>query len=490
MRDDPVGGAARPEVRDSVGARRSEGKPVHNPGSLSNPASFRDPSGAVFTRDGVVYRQIHATFAEEWRRFIDSGLYEDLAARRLVVRHEEADLGLALDGRAWRVIRPTQIDFISYPYEWSFSQLKDAALATLTLQEKALAAGMTLKDASAYNIQFVSGKPILIDSLSFETRAPGSPWVAYRQFCQHFLGPLALMAYRDPRCGLLLRDFIDGLPLDLVSRLLPARTRLRLGLAAHVHAQARAQRQGGGAQAARASRVRVSDTGQLALLDSLRRTVDGLRWAPAGTAWASYTTTTSYTPSAARAKAALVRELLADCRAATVWDVGANTGAFSAIAAAEGRQVIALDSDPAAIERLYLRVKSGEVKGVLPLVMDLANPSPALGWDLRERPSLLDRAGDSTVLALALVHHLAIAGNVPLPNVSAFFAALGSELIVEFVPKDDPQTAGLLASRADVFPDYTLDGFKAAFARDFRLVREVAIPESRRVLFSMRRTPA
>ena len=454
---------------------------------LPDPASFRDPSGVVFARDGVVYRQIHAGFAEHWQRFIDSSLYRNLAAARLIVSHEDVDLGLALDKRAWRVIRPQQVDFISYPYEWSFSQLKDAALATLDNQAKALAAGMTLKDASAYNIQFVAGKPILIDSLSFETGVPGTPWVAYRQFCQHFLGPLALMAYRDPRCGLMLRDFIDGLPLDLVSRLLPGRTRFRLGLATHVHAHARAQRRVGEAEAARAGRARVSNTGQLALLDSLRRTIGGLRWEPSGTAWAGYTTTTSYTESAAQAKAALVRELLADCRAGTVWDVGANTGAFSEIAAAEGRQVIALDSDPAAIERLYLRVRSGEPKRVLPLVVDLANPSPALGWHLRERPSLLDRAGDSTVLALALVHHLAIAGNVPLRSMSAFFAALGSELIVEFVPKDDPQTATLLASRVDIFADYTVDGFKAAFASDFKLVREVAIPDSRRILFSMRR---
>lgn len=485
----PAAGAAGPGRIEPSSRTRGAARP-RTDRAYRDAASFRDPSGTVFHRDGVVYRQINEIFAPEWERFLSSGLYEELAGRGLLVRHEEADLGLALDERAWRVIRPARVDFLSYPYEWSFSQLKDAALLTLAVQERAFERGLTLKDASAYNVQFVAGKPILIDSLSFEARTPGTPWAAYRQFCQHFLGPLALMAYRDPRCGLLLREFVDGLPLDLVARLLPFRTRVRLGLAAHVHAHARVQHRGSEADAARASRVRVSDTGQKALLDSLRRTVDGLRWTPAGTAWASYTTRTSYTETAAQTKASLVGELLRDCSSRTVWDVGANTGTFSELAAAAGRQVIALDSDPAAVERLYLRVRSDEVTGVMPLVVDLTNPSPALGWLLRERHSLLERAGEATVLALALVHHLAIANNVPLPEVSEFFAALGSELIVEFVPKDDPQTASLLASRQDVFPDYTLEGFRKAFAPYFDIVREAPIPESRRILFSMRRYQA
>ena len=127
------------------------------------------------------------------------------------------------------VLRPRELPLISYPYEWCFSQLREAALLTLELQRRALAAGMRLKDASAYNIQFDAGRPILIDTLSFEVGDPTQPWPAYRQFCEHFLAPLALMAYRDPRCGLMLRDFIDGIPVDLAARLMPGRTRLRPG---------------------------------------------------------------------------------------------------------------------------------------------------------------------------------------------------------------------------------------------------------------------
>ena len=262
---------------------------------------------------------------------------------------------------AYLVIRPREISFISYPYEWAFSQLKDAALATLVMQERALAHGMSLRDASAYNIQFVDGRPLLIDTLSFEPLQPGAPWPAYRQFCQHFLAPLALMAYRDPRGALLLRDFIDGIPLDLASALLPTRTRLRPGLAMHVHAHARAQRRSRTADDS-AVRARVSESGRLALLDSLRRTVEGLRWTPSDTPWASYTTETSYSPEAAASKAQLVRAFLDRARRGNVWDVGANTGTFSAIAADAGRPVVAMDADPGAVEQMYMLVRSGDCR--------------------------------------------------------------------------------------------------------------------------------
>ena len=191
-------------------------------------------------------------------------------------------MALAASPDAVAVIRPRELPLISYPYEWCFSQLREAALLTLELQRLALAAGLRLKDASAYNIQFDAGRPILIDTLSFEVGDPTEPWPAYRQFCEHFLAPLALIAYRDPRCGLMLRDFIDGIPVDLAARLMPARTRLRPGLLAHLHLHAGAQRrsQAAGPTAEHRPARRMSKTGQEAILDSLRRTVEGLRWQP------------------------------------------------------------------------------------------------------------------------------------------------------------------------------------------------------------------
>ena len=273
-----------------------------------DPASYRDPSGFVFRRDGILYRQVNAPFADDWRAFHDSGLYGALVEERLLVPHESVGTDAAASPGAVDVIRPEPIPFLSFPYEWSVSQLRDAARLTLRAHELALERGMALKDASAFNVQFIGARPILIDSLSFERTDEGAPWVAYRQFCEHFLGPLALMAYGDARAALLLGDLPDGIPVDLASSLLPWRTRLRFGLLSHLHMHAGAQRRAARAQAstdagasASAPARGMSAFRQRALIDSLRRTVDGLRWEPE-TRWSGYEGTTSYTPEAAEAK--------------------------------------------------------------------------------------------------------------------------------------------------------------------------------------------
>lgn len=345
---------------------------------------------------------------------------------------------------------------------------------------------MRLKDASAFNIQFSAGRPILIDSLSFERADITEPWPAYRQFCEHFLAPLALIAYRDARCGLLLRDFIDGIPLDFAARLMPGRTRLRLGLGAHLHLHARAQRRGEETEAS-ARKGRVSELGQRALLDSLRGTVARLRWQEGESTWSDYATHTSYSDEATASKRAIVQRLLEAAGGESVWDLGANTGVFSRLAADLGRSVIAFDQDALSVERNWHQLRTDGVSTVLPLVLDLTNPSPALGWALEERRSLVERGPADVAMALALVHHLAIGRNVPLPMLGAFFARLSRKLIVEFVPKEDPMTRRLLAARRDVFPDYTLDAFRAAFGADWSTREEAPIRDSSRVLFLMER---
>jgi hypothetical protein len=407
-----------------------------------------------------------------------------------MVDHADADLSLAAAPDAVAVLQPRRLDFISYPYEWSFSQLKDAALLTLELQSRALDAGMRLKDASAYNIQFDAGRPILIDTLSFEAAPPTEPWPAYRQFCEHFLAPLALIAHRDARCGLMLRDFIDGIPLDLAARLLPARTRLNIGLLSHLHLHAGAQRRAANdpapAEGAERKERRISETGQRALLDSLRRTVAGLHWKPSGQ-WTGYATTTSYSDAATSSKAGLVREMLTSVGGETCWDVGANVGVYSAIAADAGYRVIAWDLDAGSVEQHWLRVRGDGKAAILPLILDLANPSPAIGWGLEERASFLERGEPDVMLALALVHHLAIGNNVPLPGVARLFARMAPRAIVEFVPKEDPMTRRLLAARRDIFEHYSIEGFRAAFAESFRIVREIPIADSPRTLFLLER---
>jgi SAM-dependent methyltransferase len=459
---------------------------TNGPAAIREPGSYRDPSGFIFRQDGVLYRQINSRFGDDWAAFESSGLAAELISKQLLVPHEAAPIELAPEPGAVAVIAPEQIGFISYPYEWAFSQFKDAALLTLEAQELADGHGMTLRDASAYNVQFRRGRPILIDSLSFERQAGGGPWKPYRQFCEHFLAPLALMAHRDGRLGILLRDFIEGVPLDLAAELLPWRTRWSPGLAAHVHLHARAQRRHAGAPASASRSVSMSDNRRRALLDHLHRTVEGLHLTAAGTQWAEYADQTSYSPAGTAAKEETVARMLAAVGGQRAWDVGANTGRYSAIAAQTGYEVLAIDGDWAAVERHYLALrKRGEAR-ILPLLADIADPSPAIGWANAERASLLGRADADVIVALALVHHLAIGRNIPLQMLSELLARLAPNLVIEWVPKEDPMVHRLLAAREDVFPSYSLDGFRSAFAGQFEILEEAAITDSLRILFRMR----
>ncbi|MFB3854684.1 MAG: class I SAM-dependent methyltransferase [Vicinamibacterales bacterium] len=452
-------------------------------------SSFRDPSGFVFRLDGTLYRQVNVAYRDTYRRLIDSSLYENLVAAHLLVPHEEVALEPARPTEAWKVIRPEPVDFVSYPYEWCFSQLKDAALATLAIQKRALDFGMSLKDASAYNIQFHRGRPVLIDTLSFEPYREGRPWPAYRQFCQHFLAPLVLMRRTDVRLAQLLRTNIDGVPLDLASRLLPFRTHFTFSALAHIHLHASTQKRYE-ARPVNTSRLKVSRSGMLALVESLEKAIGKLDWRPGRTTWADYYGETNYSKPAFEHKKQAVAEFLARARPGMVWDLGANTGVFSALAAQCGAMTVAFDSDPAAVEKHYRECRRSGAARILPLAVDLLNPSPSLGWHNHERMSLVERGPADVVMALALVHHLAIGNNVPFDRLAEFFAALCSGwLIVEFVPKSDSQVRRLLASREDVFPDYDEGVFEKSFRSSFTIEASLRLQQSERTLYLMRRLP-
>ncbi len=448
-------------------------------------SSFRDPGGFMFRHEGRLHRQVNRCVADDFRLLHGSGLYDELVAKGLLVAHREVSLDLARNADAIAVIEPDLIPFLSYPYEWCFTQLKDAALATLRIQSLALKKGLVLKDASAYNIQFAQGQPVLIDTLSFAAYREGEPWAAYRQFCRHFLAPLALMAGRDIRLGALLREHIDGVPLDLAARLLPWRSRLQPGLLMHIHAHAASQRRHAGRETS-AHNVRVSRRSLEGIVDSLRRTVQGLRWRPGATEWGDYYNATNYTEAAMEHKRTLVSAFLSETGTGIVWDLGANDGTFSRLAAGQGRLVVAADLDPAAAERNWLGCRQGQQPLMLPLLMDLTNPSPALGWAHAERMSLLQRGPAGTVMALALVHHLAISNNVPLDVLARFLAAAGTHLIIEFVPKSDSQVQRLLSTREYIFPHYDLTGFRDAFCADFEIMREEPVAGTERTLFLLR----
>lgn len=449
------------------------------------PGSFRDPAGRLYERDGVLYRTVRADFAPQFRAFMDSGLYGELVDEGLLVAHQEADPATAPEA-CTALILPERVTYVSHPWEWSPGQLRAAALLTLELQLRALERGLILRDASAFNVQFRGHRPVFIDTLSFGTQEPDRPWAAYGQFCRHFLAPLALRVLVDPRLDGLQQTHLDGVPLDLASGLLPGRTRLSPGLLLHLHGHAKAQRRRAASADDPPRTARYSRTALLGLTDQLRRQVERLRWDPDRSVWADYYAAAGhYTDDAMAVKAHIVGEWLARLRPSQVVDLGANTGRFARLAAAVGAEVVAADVDHGAVEAAYRQlVDDPPASGsVLPLRVDLANPGPASGWDHRERAAFRDRVGGAdVVLALALVHHLAIGNDVPLDQVMATLAGYGRQVIIEWVPPEDPKVRTLLATRPERAGGYLREAFDDAVAAVGRVVASEPVAGTGRVL--------
>ena len=362
--------------------------------------SFRDPNGFLYHIDGDLYRQVNLSYGPEYDHLVGSGLLTSLTSDHLLVEHEEVDLSLAAKADAYRVLKPQRITVVSYPFEWCFGQLKTAALLTLTILRRALDHDMVLKDASVYNVQFVGARAIFIDTLSFERYRVGTPWVGYRQFCQHFLAPLALMSKVDVRLADLYQTNIDGIPLDLAASLLPVRAKLRPAIGTHIALHARTQRrfaQSGGVKTTNTRRV--SKLGLLGIVQNLEAAVRRLTWRPSGTEWGDYRSAMSYSDEAAKSKRQLLEEFLsAKGRRPLVLDIGANKGDYSAVAARHADYVVAMDADPAAVELHYRRLDAGGRKrrvAVAPLtwphpVRESGGPTrngTRLQTDSRMRPS-------------------------------------------------------------------------------------------------------
>ncbi len=451
--------------------------------------SFRDPAGHVFKRDGTLFRQVNSVYKAHYERLMSSGLYDRLASDGLLIPHAETDDVEADSDKSFKVLRPKQVPFISYPYEWSFSQLHDAALLTLRVQETALRFDMSLKDATAFNVQFLGGKPVLIDTLSFEIVRPGEPWPAYRQFCRHFLAPLALTSMVNAGLGRLARLHLDGIPLDLTARLLPLRARLRPSLLSHIflHARFETWAEKRSSRIPREKGGSVSERARLGILDSLRSSVSGMQSTPIRTVWSEYYRNSRYSAEAFHEKQRIVRKFLDQCPAdKPVWDLGANIGLFSRMASQGNRLTLSLDSDPEAVDQNYRITKAERAGNVLPLLVDLLNPSPSIGWNGRERKSIFDRIRpDATVLALALIHHLAIGQNLDFQKLAKFFRRLGGHLIVEFVPKEDSQVRRMLRFRDDIFKDYHEDHFRREFEREFTILKKRSVGDTGRLLYLM-----
>ena len=452
------------------------------------PSSFRDPSGFLFKQDNRLLRQVNQTYAEHYDDLMTSGLYAKLVEERLLIPHEEVSEDLALmPTGAYKVIEPEIVKYISYPYEWSFQQLKDAALLTLRIQNIALQYGMVLKDATAYNVQFHKGKPIWIDTLSFEKYTDGSPWVAYGQFCRHFYAPLALMSKTDIRLSQLLRVYIDGIPIELASNLLSWKTYFHFSILGHIHIHSKYQKRYEQAELNVLKNTANMKKGNLvALINSLQTSINNLKWKTTVTEWGDYYSDTNYSSEGMEDKIHTVQLWIRQSQPVHVWDLGGNVGVFSRLASSLGIPTLCFDMDPAAVNKNYLQTRQSNEVNLLPLVLDLTNPSSSLGWNHQERLSFADRGPADMVLALALMHHLVISNHISFDKLSEFFSGKCRILLIEFIPKHDSQVQRLLASREDVFIDYSEESFITSFLTHFEIIDTHKLRSSERTLYLMR----
>lgn len=450
-----------------------------------HPASFKDPSGFVFLENGRIYRQVNKRYAAQYDHLLQSGLYEALVSDHLLLPHREIPENRSGLPDWYKTLAPEPVPYLSYSYEWSYDELGDAALLTLALQRKAMAHQMVLKDATPFNIQFYRGKPVWIDTLSFEIYDHSQPWVAYRQFCEFFLFPLYLGFYLKTDLQKIMRVYMEGLPAAITARLLPLRSRFNMGVWLHVYLQHSVQKSESHLPAAKAE---FSSRKLLNLIDHLESIIHRLlRRRKAGTGWSNYYTESISSREYLVAKESLFRSFCDRLPVGEVLDLGANDGYFSRILAEKGWQVIAVDADAHCINSLYRFVKEKKITRLLPLVMDITNPSPAIGFANREGTAFHERIKTGLVAALALIHHLSIGKNIPLANLAGYFADLAPHLIIEFVPREDKKVQEMLAHREDIFRDYTEYEFERHFSDYFDITEKQLIPGTLRTLYLMKR---
>jgi SAM-dependent methyltransferase len=458
----------------------------------SDAGSFRDPSGGVLRADGRIYRYFRGESAREFRRLQDAEFFGALIKGGAVIpsweieRNQNPALYAAADD-AELIVEHPKVPFLSYCYEWPFEMLKAAAERQLQVTAEGLSNGYLVKDATPFNIQYLGGRPVFIDVASFEPYDEGASWRAYAQFCQMFLNPLLLQAKTGVPFQPWLRGSMDGIELDHLRSLLPFRSKLGKTVFLDVVLQSWLNHRFAGSERVSRSiaRQKVPKPAIEGLLNRMRKQVAGLKRPRQKTKWSEYEDTKAhYSSAASQFKERFVREHVQQQRPELVWDLGCNRGEYSLVAAETAGYVVAMDSDESAIGALYERV-AGKADNVLPLVIDLMNPSPDQGWAGLERQSLRRRGQPDYALCLALVHHLAIAGNVPLPMICRWLGETAPAGIVEFVPKIDPMVQRLLATRKDVYGDYTQERFEGALEAHFRVGERATLPESNRILYAL-----
>ena len=457
----------------------------------TDPGSFRDRHSRVFYLDGRILRGLSATALEDWNKLSSTRFFSSFSEDGFIVGTRRcnvtADTLESMSSNFVAALEHERIPFVSYPYEWSLSMLRDAALLTLRLLEAALSEGMNLKDASSFNVQFQGTLPVFIDLGSFETRRQGEPWIGYQQFCRLFLYPLMIRAYKDIAFQPLLRASVDGITPETMARLISPRDLLRRGVLTHVILQSRFIRQQ--ADAKRGLRRELSSLGfkkEMILhnVHSLKSLIRGLRYKSSSSQWSDYTEMHSYNDEDFRAKKDFVKRAIDSAKPELVWDLGCNTGDFSKIAARSANYVVAMDADELAIDLLYRALARDGPSNILPIVINLVDPSPGLGWRNQERSPILSRGTPDLILSLALVHHLVIGANIPMTDLLHWYSQTCDRLVIEFIIKDDPMVQQLLMNKIDNYEDYEIDFFERTLDRFFDVRERLPLSSGLRFLFS------
>lgn len=452
--------------------------PAHN----RHPASFRDPAGFVFEKDGIYYRCISESYKKQYIHLSETGLFDKLIRGELLLPFTEVN-NIENTSDCFKIIKPQQIPFLNYGWEWSFEQLKDAALTTLQICIYALEQGMVLKDATHLNIQFVDGRPQLIDTLSFDFYEEGSEWIAYRQFCEYFLNPLLLAGY----CGLevhqLLRAWPDGIPATTTSSILPLRSKFKLSVLLHVQLQAKLS-SGKPYHKLNNKKKKLSSAQIKHILLHLNACINKLKYPKQKSSWSNYYSETILSQNYLLNKKEIIRQWLNQTEYISAIDFGANNGEFSMMCS-KNSFIVSVDFDSRCIDEFYILLKNKSEKHILPLVFDLTQPSPSTGWDNKEHKSFLSRKAFDLGMALALIHHLAIAKNIQLDMIASFFSDHVKLLIIEFVPKSDPKVKEMLHNRKDIFDNYTEEIFEKEFLNYFTINKKQLISGSDRILYYM-----
>ena len=457
---------------------------------VSDPGSFRDPDSGILLAGGRVYRHFSADAANDHNALAESGLLASFVESGRVIESRPVERGdapevYAAARNADLIVEHPRLPFISYPYEWPFEMLRDAALLQLEITLTALDVGFMLKDATPYNFQFVNGKPLLIDVGSFERYDEGAPWMAYTQFCKMFFNPLLMQAFTAMPFQPLLRSSLEGIDPAHLSSVLPLRRKFRRAVFLDVVLQASLNRRQTSQKAVDGQEPKMRKIPKEVIAGTLKRlqgAIRSLKRRVGSSAWLDYEADCpSYTAEATEFKDRFVEGAVRDAQPEMVWDLGCNTGRYSKIAGRQAKYVVAIDGDEPTVGAMYERGETGE--NVLPLIEDLLNPSPGQGWAHGERQSLESRGPADFALGLALIHHLAISGNVPFAKIAEWLASVTRAGVVEFIPKADPMVQTLLRNRRDVFDDYSQESFEAALGRHFEIKESVNIPASQRTLY-------